>query len=77
MLKLNKEPAKFKIDYQLEFYFDALVLLIELFKLGKADGLGFESVEEYVQKYDLFSQAMKLRSLSRDMKELLLIDILR
>ena len=33
-----------------------------------AENLGFESIEEYVRKYNLFNRAMKLRTLSRDMR---------
>ena len=33
-----------------------------------AENLGFDSIEEYVRKYNLFNRAMKLRTLSRDMR---------
>ena len=33
-----------------------------------AENLGFDSIEDYVRKYNLFNRAMKLRTLSRDMR---------
>ena len=64
----NLLRRQFKIDKQLEHYYDALVKLVELFKLDKNEGLGFESIEDYVEKYNLFNEALKLRTLSKDMK---------
>ena len=54
------------------FYFDALIKLVDLFKSNRADNLGFESIEEFVEKYDLFNQAVKLETLSREMRQKLI-----
>ena len=79
----NLLRRKFRIDFQLGDYYDGLLKLIELFKLKQgwsqfnfsqknvifiAENLGFDSIEEYVRKYNLFNRAMKLRTLSRDMR---------
>ena len=80
----NLLRRKFQIDFQLGDYYDGLLKLIELFKLKQgqfqiffrknifflflAENLGFDSIEEYVRKYNLFNRAMKLRTLSRDMR---------
>ena len=79
----NLLRRKFQIDFQLGDYYDGLLRLIELFKLKQgqsqiffrkkkrfflAENLGFDSIEEYVRKYNLFNRAMKLRTLSRDMR---------
>ena len=37
--------------------------------ISLAGNLGVDSIEQYVEKYNLFNEAVKLRSLSRDMKQ--------